>query len=366
MSHELRTPMNAILGFAQIMNHDPEKILTRQYRENIYHILKAGQHLKLLIDEVLDLAVVESGKIELTLENLPIGPVIREIISQMEPLRRAFDIQITTDNLTDSEHIIQADRMRFMQILINLMSNAIKYNRKGGRVTVSVLEEKNRKVSIRIQDTGVGITEEKLESIFEPFNRLNFEFGEIEGTGIGLNITKELVERMGGTIHVKSKVNEGSSFIVSFPSTDNSATESTPEDKRIEGNELLTGEEQVKILCVEDSPINLHLIEKILKTKPNFTLLKSQTAELGIELAQKEGPDIILMDIRLPGIDGFAAFDKLRSDSRTQSIPVIAVTAHAMPEDIRKAEKMGFNAYLTKPLDVDVFFKTLEELCRKD
>ncbi len=365
MSHEFRTPMNAILGFAQIMEMDPENKLDGQYRENILHILKAGQHLKLLIDDVLDLAVVESGNMELALESIPIGPVIRDIISQMEPLRKLHAIRMVTENLTESEHVIVADKMRFQQILINLISNAIKYNRKGGTLSIAVHDNPDQTVSIRVQDTGQGIPEENLDDLFEPFNRLNFEFGEIEGTGIGLSIVRDLVSLMKGTLEVESTVGEGSCFTVSFPLGDRTKTKSDKlaEPDRPEESAPVTG--PIQILYIEDDPTNSRLVENIICIRPNLILTTAETAEKGIEIAKALRPDLILMDIRLPGIDGFEAFQRLRSDSQTQSIPVVAVTAHAMSADIKKAKDMGFDFYLTKPLDVPLFLQTIKKYCRK-
>lgn len=386
MSHELRTPMNAILGFSQIMDLDPEEKLDSQYRENIQHILKAGHHLKLLIDEVLDLSVVESGNFELALENIPVGPVIREIITQMEPLRKTNEISISTTNLTETEHVIRADLMRFKQILINLISNGIKYNRRGGTLAISVIDNPDQTVSIRIQDTGEGIPEEKMADLYEPFNRLNFEYGDIEGTGIGLNIAQELVNAMNGTIAVESVVGQGSTFVVTFPGGESPAPPSAPNPPSgtFAGNNLeprndpsadqgegdlssSVAEPEVKpldIFYIEDHPTNLHLVENIISIRPHYSLRAAETAEQGLEMIQADPPDIILMDIRLPGIDGFEAFQRLRNNPQTRSIPVVAITAHAMTSDIRKAIKMGFEAYLTKPLDIVQFFQTLDKFGR--
>ncbi len=365
MSHELRTPMNAILGFAQIMDLDPENKLDGQYRESVRYILTSGQHLKRLIDDVLDLTVVESGNLELSLESIPVAPVVREIISQMEPLRKLHDIRITAENLTESEHTIFADRMRFQQIMINLISNAIKYNRKGGTVSIAVGDNPDQTVSICVQDTGQGIPKENMGDLFEPFNRLNFENGEIEGTGIGLNIVRDLVSLMKGTLEVESAVGEGSSFTVSFPLGDSTKIKSDRFAEPDSPEESVPVIGPIQILYIEDDPTNSRLVENIVSIKPNLILKTAETAEKGIEIAKAQNPHIILMDIRLPGIDGFEAFQRLRSDSQTQSIPVVAVTAHAMPADIKKAMDMGFDSYLAKPLDVPLFLQTIEKHSRK-
>ena len=271
MSHELRTPMNAILGFSQIMKLDPENQLSDSYQENIQHILKAGQHLKLLIDEVLDLSMVESGHVELALQDIPVGPVIREIITQMEPLRKAYGVRIINENLTVSEHVIYADLMRFKQILINLFSNGIKYNRRDGTLSISVKDHPDRSVSIQIRDTGEGIPEEQLDDLFEPFNRLNFEYGEVEGTGIGLNITQELVRRMEGTIKVESTMSQGSVFTVTFPggkpsgaaelTGDFSVNEKAKEESTAENK---PSPRRTEIFYIEDHPTNLQLVKNII------------------------------------------------------------------------------------------------------
>lgn len=363
MSHELRTPLNAILGFAQIMDLNTTKKLDEGNRENTQHILKAGQHLKLLIDEVLDLSLVESGEIKLELENVPAGPVIQEIISQFEPLRKSFGVRIVTENLSDAEHTIWVDRMRFKQILINLVSNAIKYNRVKGIVSISV-ETQPEAIAIRVRDTGVGIPQEKMDDLFEPFNRLNYEFGDIEGTGIGLNITKQLVSMMNGTLAVESKVGEGSCFTVSFPRGKNISLEPEPLHDLDRPQESHPEAEPVQILYIEDNPVNIEVVEKFLELRPNFSFQSAENAELGVMRAKTTRPQLIFMDLRLPGMDGFAAFKKLNQDPQTKAIPVVALTAHAKHSDIDKALNMGFQAYITKPVEITKFFNTIDSIIK--
>ena len=363
MSHELRTPLNAILGFAQIMDLNPTKKLDEGNRENIQHILKAGQHLKLLIDEVLDLSLVESGNIELALENVPVGPVIQEIISQMEPLGKSFGVRIVTENLADAEPTILADKMRFEEILINLISNAIKYNHAEGIVSISV-DTQPEAIAIRVRDTGEGIPQEKMTDLFEPFNRLNYEFGDIEGTGIGLNITKKLISLMNGTLAVESKVGEGSCFTVSFPCGKNISPEPGTPIGRDRLQEFHPEAEPVQILYIEDNLVNIGVVEGMVKLRPNFHLQISTDAENGIELAKAHRPDIILMDLRLPGMDGFAAFIELNQYPQTKAIPVVALTAHAGQSDIDKALNMGFRAYISKPIEITSFLNTIDSIIK--
>lgn len=363
MSHELRTPLNGILGFAQIMDLDSTKNLDEGNRENIQHILKAGQHLKLLIDEVLDLSRLESGNIELALESVIVGPVIQEIVSQMEPLRKSFGVGIVTENLADAEHIILVDKMRFKQILINLVSNAIKYNRAEGMVSISV-DNQPEAIAIRVRDTGVGIPQERMDDLFEPFNRLNYEFGDIEGTGIGLSITKQLVSRMNGTLAVESEVGEGSCFTVSFPCGKNISPEPDTAIGRDRLQESHPEAEPVQILYIEDNVVNIGVVEGIVKLRPNFHLQISTNAEKGIELAKAHRPDVILMDLRLPGMDGFAAFKALNQDPQTKPIPVVALTAHARQSDIDKALNMGFRAYISKPIEITSFLNTIDSIIK--
>lgn len=363
MSHELRTPLNAILGFAQIMDLNTTKKLDEGNQENIQHILKAGQHLKLLIDEVLDLSLVESGKIELAPENVPVGPVIQEIISQMEPLRESFGVRIVTENLADAEHAIWVDKMRFKQTMINLISNAIKYNREKGIVSIS-LDNQPEAIAIRVRDTGVGIPQERMDDLFEPFNRLNYEFGDIEGTGIGLSITKQLVAQMNGAIEVESKVGGGSCFTISFPRGKIISPE--PEttiglDRPLESHPET---EPVQILYIEDNPANIEVVEKFLELRSNFSLQVAENAELGVMRAKISQPQVILMDLRLPGMDGFEAFKELNRYPQTKAIPVVALTAHAKQSDIDKALNMGFRAYITKPIEITSFFKTIDSIIK--
>lgn len=363
MSHELRTPLNGILGFAQIMDLDSTKNLDEGNRENIQHILKAGQHLKLLIDEVLDLSRLESGNVELALESVIVGPVIQEIVSQMEPLRKSFGVGIVTENLADAEHIILVDRMRFKQILINLVSNAIKYNRAEGIVSISV-DNQPEAIAIRVRDTGVGIPQERMDDLFEPFNRLNYEFGDIEGTGIGLNITKQLVSQMNGTLAVESKVGEGSCFTVYFSRGGNISPEPDTPIGRDRLQESHPEAEPVQILYIEDNVVNIGVVEGIVKLRPNFHLQISTNAEKGIELAKAHRPDVILMDLRLPGMDGFAAIKELNHDPQTKAIPVVALTAYARQSDIDKALNMGFRAYISKPIEITSFLNTIDSIIK--
>ncbi len=364
MSHELRTPLNAIIGFAQMLALPGKTALSEQQADNVQEILKAGQHLLVQVNEVLDLARIESGRIELSLEPLPLAPLFKDCVAQVQPLAAARGITIAAP--LDEAMALKGDYTRVKQVLLNLLSNAIKYNRDGGQIHVAAVAT-DEQMRVEVRDTGRGIAPEKHERLFKPFERLESSYDGIEGTGIGLALVKRLVEAMGGEIGVDSEEGVGSTFWFVLPAaTLPSLPEPAPSKVGAEGTvqsaaAATPGKAQCRILCIEDNPANLKLIRKIIGLRPEFALLDAMNAELGLEIARCERPDLILLDINLPGMDGFAAIAQLKEWPETAHIPVIAVTANAMKRDIERGKAAGFADYLTKPIDIARLNQILDE-----
>ena len=357
MSHELRTPMNAILGFAQLLKLDVK--LNEQQQGNTNEILKAGHHLLELINEVLDLAKVESGKIDLSIEPVKLSVLVDECFVLIAPL--ADNLGISTNHKNIGDHFVRADRTRLKQILINLLSNAIKYNRKQGKVELGVLPVTDTELRITISDTGNGVAEERLDELFLPFNRLDAEGGEIEGTGIGLAITRQLVEMMGGRIGVDSELGVGSRFWVELPMALSGLPVEEDENVPVSDSSAVMHEHRSTVLYIEDNPTNLKLVSQILAGRENVNLITAHEPELGLELAGIHQPDLILLDINMPRINGYQVLKILKLDERLNHIPVVAVTAKAMAKDIEKGKAVGFADYLTKPLDIPHFLAVIDQ-----
>ncbi len=361
MSHEIRTPMNSILGFAQLLLSNQNEPLSDSQETNVNHILDSGHLLLKLINEVLDLSTIESGKLQISLESVEMTSVIDEIIASVEPMELKYKIKIT-NSVEYSGHYVKADYTRLKQILINLLSNAIKYNRVDGKVTVWTELTDTNMIRINIEDTGPGIAEDRLESVYEPFNRLGAETLNKEGTGIGLTITKRLVELMGGSIHVESEVGKGTKFSIEFEKAEAPASQTNITEDVSDGSQRFDTTEKKTLLYVEDNPANLKLVTTILKRRPNVVLLTATQAQPGIEIAKAQHPDVILMDINLPGMDGYEALRILKSLDNTEKIPVIAISASAMPEDIEKGKSSGFIDYITKPININKFLEVIDNI----
>ncbi len=359
MSHELRSPLNAILGFAQLMESGTPPPTPAQ-GQSIDQILQAGWYLLELINEILDLALIESGKLSLSPEPISLAEVLSDCRGMIEPLALKSGIGLTFPRFEDTP-FVKADRTRVKQVLINLLSNAIKYNRAGGTVEVICAMNATERTRISVRDTGNGLPPEKLAQLFQPFNRLGQESGSEEGTGIGLVVSKRLVELMGGDIGAESTVGVGSVFWIELHSTRAprlvaAATELTV----VVPARPHTDPPTRTLLCVEDNPANLLLVEKLLERRPDIRLLVAKDGVRGIEMARAARPDVILMDINLPGISGLIALGILAEDPETASIPVVALSANAMPDDIEKGLAAGFFRYLTKPIKVNKFMETLD------
>ncbi|WP_440057034.1 PAS domain-containing protein (plasmid) [Pseudoalteromonas sp. T1lg65] len=353
MSHELRTPMNAILGFTQLLQIDGS--LTEDQQDSLNEITVAGKHLLELINEVLDLSKIESGKVTLSIEAININTLIDECLRLVLPLATAKNITIDVNNYAES--LISADKMRTKQVLLNLLSNAVKYNAPSGQVEISITESEQC-LCVTVSDTGFGIAPELIDDLFKPFNRLTEEHSDIEGTGIGLTITKKLMTLMGGSIEVDSEVGVGSKFSVFFPTVQSSAdSESLTEQTFVKPEEASTA--TAKILYIEDNPANIKLVQQIINRMSECELFIAQQPTLGLEMATACKPDLILLDINLPGVSGFDLIHDLRKIEGNKQTPIIAVTANAMANDIQRAKEAGFADYITKPIDVPKFLSLI-------
>jgi len=357
MSHELRTPLNAVLGFAQLLASDKPPPTQSQQR-SLDQILKGGWYLLQLINEILDLAMIESGQVMMSQESMGLSEVLRDCQAMMEPQanKRGIDMRFTS---LEQPFFVHADRTRVKQVLINLLSNAIKYNRKGGSVTVTAGTSSEGRVCLSVTDSGTGLSPAQIDQLFQPFNRLGREHGGEEGTGIGLVVTKQLVELMGGTIGVESVLDVGTTFWIELAASQEPVLEQAPLlETDFEVEEAPANKRTV--LYVEDNPANLILVEQLVARRVNLKLLTATDGYAGIELARAYQPDVILMDINLPGISGFACLKLLKDDAATARIPVLALSANAMPRDVERGIEAGFFRYLTKPIKVVEFMESLD------
>jgi PAS domain S-box-containing protein len=358
MSHELRTPLSAILGFAQLIESgSPSPTVTQ--KRSVDQILKAGWYLLDLINEILDLALIESGKLSLSLEPISLSEVMRECQAMIEPQAQKGGISVAFPKI-EMRYFVEADRTRVKQVLINLLSNAIKYNKSGGTVVVEYVTKTPGRIRICVRDSGDGLTPEKLTQLFQPFNRLGQEASVEEGTGIGLVVCKRLVELMGGAIGVESAVGNGSVFWIDLNLTAEPQTAAGAEPAVFAQAPVQADAQMRTLLYVEDNPANLMLVEDLIARRPDIRLLSARDGGRGIEIARASRPDVILMDINLPGISGLTALRILAEDPATAQIPVIALSANAIPRDIEKGLEAGFFRYLTKPIKVNEFMDTLD------
>jgi PAS domain S-box-containing protein len=359
MSHELRTPLSAILGFAQLMESGSPSPTASQKR-SIDQILQAGWYLLELINEILDLALIESGKLSLSLEPISLAEVMLECQDMIEPQAQKRGISVAFPRF-DIPYFVKADRTRVKQVFINLLSNAIKYNRVGGTVVVEHVTSVPGRVRICVKDSGEGLTADKLAQLFQPFNRLGQEANGEEGTGIGLVTTKRLIELMGGAIGAESTVGTGSVFWIELNLTaERQATHGTAISSAAAQSQVQTEAPLRTLLYVEDNPANLMLVEDLIARRPDIRLLTARDGNRGIEIARASRPDVILMDINLPGISGLNALRVLAQDPTTAHIPIVALSANAIPRDIEKGLEAGFFRYLTKPIKVNEFMATLD------
>ncbi len=358
MSHELRTPLNAIIGFTQLMEGDEN--LTADQHDNLMDISNAGSHLLELINDVLDLAKIEAGKMELSIDNVALSGVMVAAKNLIAPMAEKHGLQLTFDGDCFGSAHVRADFTRIKQVLLNLLSNAVKYNRENGSIHVACEPGESGRMRISVRDSGEGIPEVKRKGLFEAFNRLDAEGSNIEGTGIGLVITRQLVELMGGEIGVDSVVGEGSTFWFELMLGEQSHQgEAAPATATQSDAGLGAGR---RVLYIEDNPVNLKLVSKLIDKRTAIELLSAEEPVGGIELALEHRPDLILLDINLPEMSGYEVLRHLRDMAETKDIPVVALSANAMAEDLKKGEEAGFDGYLTKPINVKEFLAVLEQM----
>ncbi len=357
-SHELRTPLNAVLGFGQILEMSDS--LGDDDREAVEQILKAGRHLLELINEVLDLSRIESGQMAISPEPVELAGLTDEALDLIRPLAQERSVRLLMDVGRCDRHVI-ADRQRLKQVLLNLLSNAIKYNHEGGEVAVSCVEPEQGRLRLRVQDTGPGIPAPWIDRLFEPFERLGAERGPVEGTGLGLALSSQLVKLMGGEIGVDSREGEGSTFWLELPSTD------APGAARIE--RVHVGRRQLRpapssghrrLLLIEDNLSNIKVIQQLMGRRPHIELLPAITGGLGIELARQHRPDLILLDQHLPDVTGAEVLRRLQADPATRHIPVVVLSADATDGQIRRMLELGAVEYLTKPFAIPNFLQVVD------
>jgi PAS domain S-box-containing protein len=356
MSHELRTPMNAILGFGQMLEYD--SALNEEQHDNVHEITKAGRHLLELINQVLDLAKVEAGQVNLNLAPVELDHIISDCLHLTQPLAHARNISMCIEIAPDA--VVHADRTRLKQVLLNLLSNAIKYNHENGSIELSVQPGSLQRWRISVRDRGIGIAPGRIAELFQPFSRLDAENSDIQGTGIGLTITRQLVELMGGEVGVIAHEDVGATFWIEMPLAF-PMNQAVPPEKNGPGEPSPASvASQYRILCIDDNASNLKLIAQALSKQKHIQLLLAQDAEMGLELAQTHELDLVLLDINMPGMSGYEVLKKLQTDQHLKTMPVIAITANAMPNDVAHGLAAGFSAYLVKPLDMPVFLQTID------
>ena len=357
MSHELRTPLNAIIGFAQLLDMDQ---ITDEQRESVRYISRAGHHLLDLINEVLDISRIETGQMTISPESVALEDLLGEVIGLVGPLSADRAITVEALDPACARHVL-ADRQRLKQVFLNLLSNAIKYNRDGGSIRVSCSLVSPERLRIAVEDRGHGIAPEQMDRLFRPFERLGAEQGQVEGTGMGLALSKGLMEAMGGRIGVESTPGVGSIFWVELEPVDGPVAryERAREPEIEQTPAAVTGTRRV-VLYVEDNLSNLQLVERILERRPGIELQSAMQGRLAIELAQRLRPDLILLDLHLPDLPGREVLHRLRADPGTRAIPIVVVSADATPEVIRRFTEDGAIGYLTKPLDVAKFLELID------
>lgn len=363
MSHELRTPLNSILGFAQLLEMSKKESLTTAQQNWVRRIIRAGHHLLVLINEVLDIARIEAGRMSIPAETVDVSQVMREAIDLMLPQSIAHQIKL--EALCPPKPVfVLADKQRFKQALLNILDNAIKYNLEGGTVTISCSKLAESSLRVMVRDTGRGIPSDRLERLFKPFERLGAEESNIEGTGLGLALSKRLIELMGGKMGVESQAGEGSLFWIELPLSDSPPPLEKEKTEPLQPLPSLTALK--KILYIEDNPINLQLVEQALSDQTQVKLLSAMQGGTGLQFAEQHHPDLILLDAHLPDISGMEVLRRLQKMDVTRAIPVIILSADAMPDQIKQFIQAGARDYLTKPLDIKEFLQTIEKWLSRD
>jgi len=359
MSHELRTPLNAILGFAQLLEMDS---LSAEQSESVTHILRGGQHLLELINEVLDISRIETGRLAISPEPVHVGQVLEEALELIAPLAGQRAIRVGGD-LAGADCYVLADLQRLKQVLLNLLSNAVKYNTPGGSVTVACAEVPGDRLRISVTDTGRGIPEDKMDQLFVPFARLGAEHTGVEGTGIGLVLSKGLVEVMGGEIGVESVVGQGSTFWVELPLAESQLQRA---QRMWQGAQSEAGDAGLParsgtILYIEDNLANLELLQRVLADHPQIKVLAAMQGRLGLDLARQHRPDLILLDVHLPDLSGEEVLRRLRADPLTQTTPVVIISADPSSGQTERLLAIGAHGFLGKPIDIKQLLRTLSQ-----
>ena len=362
MSHEFRTPLHAILGFSQVLQIDRHEPLLPEQKKAVDQILHSGEHLLELVNDLLDLAAVEAGKIEMDIQGIDLMDTVRHCLDTITPIAGQHNIRLNNTLMdTCTGLYVRADITRLRQVLLNLLSNAVKYNRAGGSVTVACEPAGDGKIQLRVTDTGIGIPEADIPALFEPFSRVYLKTYAREGTGIGLNICKNLVEMMDGQIGVDSVPGQGSTFWIELPASPPPATTAAKMPSGDEADPVVSGDETL-LIYIEDNPDHIQLVQTIIGTMPGIRLLTAQTGKKGLALARAHPPDIIICDIGLPDMSGYDILEKLRDSDITRDVPVIALSANTVSSQIEKGLHAGFHRYLTKPVNVAEFIKAVDEM----
>ncbi|MCZ6668747.1 MAG: ATP-binding protein [Gammaproteobacteria bacterium] len=366
MNHELRTPMNSVLGFAQMLEIGTGNPLSENQKSSVEHIIRNGNHLLELIDHMLDFNKIEKGELPIDIEDVPAREVIDASLYLIKTRASQEGIEIIDQTVDQDLPLLSTDNTRLIQVLLNLLSNAVKYNSEQGKVALSCRRTVDQMLRISVADTGMGIPPEKRDGLFDPFDRLGRELGQIDGTGIGLSITKKIIELMGGKIGFESQHGKGSTFWVEVPLSSNQS----PDENKTGVTDTVGWKAGPKIgdspastvLYVEDNPENVILMDAIISQMGNIQMINAFNATLGFDLATSKYPDLILMDINLPGMNGIQALNQLLRTRQTKDIPVIAITSSSTPKDVEAGLEAGFKAYITKPINVPEFIRTIEKI----
>ena len=361
MSHELRTPLNAILGFGQLLGSDPRASLPEHQQAWLREMLRGGEHLLSLINEILDLGRIEAGEVQLQTVPVALATLVDECLGLVQALAQGRGMKLHGSPPGLQIVHVQADRRRLKQVLLNLLANALKYNRAGGEVAV-LWRDEGAWLWLGVQDNGRGLSEDEQQRLFMPFERLDATHSGVEGTGIGLALSRRLVQAMGGSIGVDSKPGAGSLFWLRLPQVSAAEMAATPAYRSGSSGSANPQAALRTVLYIEDNAVNVVLMEAMLARLPGVRLLSAATPTAGLRLAAEHALALVLLDIHLPEMDGFAVLARLRKMPATATVPVVAVSANALPEDIEHARAAGFTAYLTKPLSLETLLSTVQEM----
>jgi CheY-like chemotaxis protein len=358
MSHELRTPLNAILGFSQLLERQNP---SETQLQRIKYVLKAGRHLLDLINEVLDISRIDAGTFQVSLEPVCVSDAIREAIDIIRPLAAERGLSLSAADVPQSDCHVIADQQRLKQVLLNLLSNAVKYTPLGGAITVTAGNNAANRVRLAVHDTGAGIPAEKISRLFTPFERLGAENSDVEGTGLGLALSRRLLDAMHGSIGVDSEIGSGSTFWIELPLGASPVIAIDDRTRAASSTAQEHGGTRRRLLYIEDNLSNLTLMEQLLVDFPDVELISAMQGAVGLDLARRHSPDVILLDLHLPDVPGWEVLDRLRSDEATRNIPVIVISADATSRQIKRLLASGAQRYLTKPIDIAEFTRALNE-----